>query len=355
VSRQKAVSDTDSRTNDAVSAAARNFAELVGYQGIQERLVALRASGKLPPVMLFAGREGLGKRRLAAFVAALFVCEQSTGCGQCSACREVIAGRNPELLWIDPDDASASGPQRAAGIGSLKIEHVSALQEHLSYCAARVSGAAGTPARLGVVIDADRMTEQAANRLLKTLEEPPSGSCIVLTTSRPGALLPTILSRVVRWNVPPPGAIEGRQILSRLLGQRTPAVTEASLIEALRRSGGSPGGAMRLLSDDQAHMAAGEAVRRFLEEEDATVQLRLAEEFSRVFGWTPVQLIDHCEWELNKIYRSSKVSRGGMAVPLRVAERRTLLSRVRWLAGRRQIHLNTQLMAEGIALGGKVT
>jgi len=324
------------------SAVARDFSCLAGYQGIQERLTSLRSSSALPPVLMFVGREGLGKRRLAAFAAALYACASSSSCGHCPQCRELIAGRNPEILWIEPSD------------GPLKNEQVSMLQEHLSYSAGRASSGA----RIAVIIDADRMTEQASNRLLKTLEEPAESARIILTTSRPGALLPTILSRVVRWNVPPPERAAALQVLKKLVdpvtSDRSDVKLDPKLNEALDRSGGSPGRAYKILGDAEAHAAAGEAVRRFLEEEDASVQLRLAEEFARIFGWTAIQLADMCEWEMNKIYRREMSSKMDVPDLARLHDRRAMLSRVRWLAGRRQINLNTQLMAEGLAMGGKV-
>ena len=314
---------------------ARDFVFLTGYSQIQGRLIQLRMAGTTPPVLLFVGRDGLGKRRLAGFAAALYSCVNKTGCGECPECRELIAGKNPELIWVEASD------------GPIKIEQIASLQEHLSYS----PGSGGSSSRIAVIVDADKMTEQAANRILKTLEEPPEKARIILTTSRPGALLPTILSRVVRWNVPPPPRVDALCVIKKMVEEVLPGATAQQISEALDRAGGSPGRALGILADIEAHAVAGEAVRRFLLEEDVAVQLRLSEEFARIFGWSAIHLADMCEWELNRIYR------GGDSATLdvlKIHDRRAMLSRVRWLAGRRQINLNTQLMAEGIALGRRV-
>src|SRR5690606_29558793 len=112
----------------------------------------LVAEDRLPPVLLITGREGLGKRLLLAALAAMHVCETGVACGACAPCRLLQAGTHPELLWLESET------------GKLMIEDASALQEHVALSAAR-----DVRARLAVMVDADQMTTQAANRLLKTL------------------------------------------------------------------------------------------------------------------------------------------------------------------------------------------
>ena len=101
---------------------------------------------------------------------------------------------------VTPRSSGSRGRRRAA----LLKEAGAALQEHLA-----LSPAPPARFRVAVVADADELSVQAANRLLKTLEEPPPRARILLSTSREGAMLPTVLSRCVRWRVAPPDPAAG--------------------------------------------------------------------------------------------------------------------------------------------------
>jgi DNA polymerase-3 subunit delta' len=148
---------------------------------------ALAPGGAPSHAYLFSGPAGSGKRTVArAFATALLI----EGAGDPrGAVARVEHGAHPDLTWV--------APASAAGILVGDIDQ------------AVVAGAARTPfesrRRVFVIEDADELNDQAANRMLKTLEEPPSFAHLILLTSRPGEVLPTIASRCqpVRFDAPP--------------------------------------------------------------------------------------------------------------------------------------------------------
>jgi DNA polymerase-3 subunit delta' len=205
---------------------------LLGHAALRRRLAARRDA--LPQSVLLHGPRGAGKQRLALWLAQALVCDAPTPdgpCESCAACAAVRAGSHPDVLWFfpiervdsdDPDDAlvamaEAAQARVAAGAwgtpdGTCGI--------HIALVQGLVRRAALTPARASrkviVVGDAERMTqggsEFAANAFLKLLEEPPTDTWLLLTSAEPGALLPTIRSRVTAVRVPAPGPADLAQV-----------------------------------------------------------------------------------------------------------------------------------------------
>src|SRR5258705_5113778 len=201
---------------------------LVGHERVKTKLAGAQASGKLPQALLLAGPRGVGKQRLALWLAKLIHCEASglEPCGQCRPCRLVVSVQRPEGQWFVPVELGKRGGT-STGDADKQIDLVAdALAEEMT--ARREQPLYGPPAglashpvasvslllrRLGltpamgtkkvfIVGDAERLipqlgTEVAANALLKALEEPTADSVIILTAADPNALLPTIMSRVV--------------------------------------------------------------------------------------------------------------------------------------------------------------
>ena len=146
--------------------------------------------GSLPPSLIFAGPDGVGKRRAAIALAQFFNCaapsrgDQSSApdaCGTCSTCRRISRGVHADVLLIEPGDT-----------GSIKVDQARQAIERSAY--RPFEGRR----RVVIVDDADAMEASAQNALLKTLEEPPGASTFVLVTARPDVLLPTVRSRCQR-------------------------------------------------------------------------------------------------------------------------------------------------------------
>ncbi|MEE2001425.1 DNA polymerase III subunit delta' [Alkalimonas sp. MEB108] len=149
-----------------------------------QQLTALHQQQSFPHAILFSGNRGLGKQTLAKTVAEFLLChseQQPKPCGQCKACHLFQAGHHPDY-W-----------QAAEAEGRIGVDSIRQLSrffhEHAQQGGARVA----------VLPQAERMTEAAANALLKTLEEPPRGGYLLLTSDQPQLLLPTILSRCQQW------------------------------------------------------------------------------------------------------------------------------------------------------------
>ena len=186
---------------------------------------------RLPHAILVQGADGLGKRSFAAWLAAAVLCDKSNGselnaCGSCASCALVKAGSHPDLHGIAPEEDKQ---QRS-------VDQVRAACEKLSKTSFRQGY------KVAILEPAHQMTPGAANSVLKTLEEPSGGSLLVLLTSRPSGLLPTIIDRAIglpaqRWlnddvMAEATYALEARNGSSGTLpavnGQANPVGTESS-------------------------------------------------------------------------------------------------------------------------------
>jgi DNA polymerase-3 subunit delta' len=157
------------------------FRELAGHRRILSLLSRSIATGTLPPSLIFAGPEGVGKRLAARAVAQALNClspRAGDGCGECQACRKIARGIHSDVRVVTPGET-----------GAIKIEQVREAIEPTVYRPFEGKR------RVTVIDDADALVPAAQNALLKTLEEPSASSVFILVTSRPDALLPTVRSR----------------------------------------------------------------------------------------------------------------------------------------------------------------
>ena len=198
-----------------------------GHENTRRRLRRMVESSALPSSLLFEGARGIGKQRLALWLAQLLVCErEERPCGLCLACRSVLELRHPDVFWVYPrprlGDSSATPDDVIEDLAQSSHERVEAHglysrpsgaeAIYLVSTLAIVAKAAMSPAmgrrKVFIVGDAERMvaqegSDQAANAFLKLLEEPPSDTTILLTSSESGSLLPTVRSRVVSVRIAP--------------------------------------------------------------------------------------------------------------------------------------------------------
>ena len=171
--------------------------------GQQRAVDALRGALKFQSVhhaYLFAGPEGVGKELTAIGFAQALLCRErpGEGCGECSACVRVPRRSHPDVTWVMPQEEMI-----ARGLASrtefsntpsreIRVEQIRMLQERLAL--RPLEG----PRKVAIIAPADRMNAQSQNALLKTLEEPPSGTVLMLTASSPELLLATIRSRCAK-------------------------------------------------------------------------------------------------------------------------------------------------------------
>ncbi len=173
-----------------------SFKDILGHERQIEILKKSILSGRTAHAFLFAGPEGVGKMLTALAFAKALNCSYFDGdsCGRCDDCSRIEAGTHINVFTIAPEE------------GLIRIGAVRELQNALRYRAER-----GT--KVAIVEGADRLKTEAANALLKTLEEPPQGSVIVLVTSSPADLLPTVVSRCQRINF----HVLSEEVLKRLV------------------------------------------------------------------------------------------------------------------------------------------
>ncbi len=258
---------------------------LYGHRSLLERLASSALDGKLPASLLLHGPRGVGKQRLALALARTLLCDNSgpEPCEKCQSCRFTRDLTHPDLHWFFPRprlDGNVSLDDVREDYGDAVAERVKANglyatpggEESIFIAATRllVHTAAISPAiarrKVFVVGDAERMvpqegSDQAANAFLKLLEEPPADTTLILTSSEPGALLPTIRSRVVSVRVPPLRDTEVRAFLDDEIVRRGLRVDAGRVDELVQMAGGAPG---RLIAEDELTTALT-AARRLLD------------------------------------------------------------------------------------------
>jgi DNA polymerase-3 subunit delta' len=155
--------------------------DLIGQPRAVRLLQQGLRNGRTPQAYLFAGPDGIGKRTAALALARALNCQEGEdrpdGCGACLSCRKIAKGLHPDVQVIEPAGAA------------MKIDQVRALEADAAL------GLYEGKRRVFILDGAERMTDQAANAILKTLEEPPARSVLILLTRTPSALPPTIVSR----------------------------------------------------------------------------------------------------------------------------------------------------------------
>jgi len=255
-----------------------------GHEELRARLATSMRAGRLPTALLLAGAPGVGKQRLGLWVAAGLLCEQGPGepCGACHSCHLASTLSHPDIHWFFPIlRPKGEEDKQAEEAEELLAQAVQARREQPLY--APPDGMAGIflplvrvlhrsaqmrPAmgkrKVFLVGEAERLVPQAsspeaANALLKVLEEPPPDTWFILTAAEPASLLPTIRSRLVQLRVHRLRASEVARFLSEVPQPPLPPA------EAKRRAdlaGGSIGAA---LAEGGEHGSADAAGRTLLE------------------------------------------------------------------------------------------
>lgn len=241
---------------------------LVGHHVRRRQLAKAQTLGRLPQSLLFTGPSGVGKQRLALWLGQLILCQaprDGEPCGTCGPCRRVLGLGHPDLHWLMP----VPRPKAAEAdrqLGELEESIAAVLAERRAAPLYEAPGgmaghfvatarllqrrAALTPVegrrKVFILGEAERLVPQeanpeAANALLKLLEEPPADTVICLTAEDPAMVLPTIRSRAVTVRV---GRLPDREVEEFLRGVVRPMPTPAALAARVRRAGGCIGAAI---------------------------------------------------------------------------------------------------------------
>jgi DNA polymerase III subunit delta' len=281
------------------------FSQILDQQPALDWLQRAYDADHLPHGLIFAGPVGVGKATTTAALGALLLCEHpksNDACGNCDSCRVLAAGNHPDYRVITKElirqyDRSGTSKAVEFSIHVIRPELVDR---------------AGRKSVLGrgkvfVIEQAELLTAEAQNAMLKTLEEPAERTVIILLTDQPGLLLPTIRSRcqLVRFSPLPQETVKS-ELEKRKIDKRTAA-------SAAKLSQGSLGTALKWIEDGVIRLA-----EELVEKLDALIEGKpvpgLAEWFKKAAdGYAEKQV------ERDELSSKAQASRDGLAVYLRIA------------------------------------
>jgi DNA polymerase-3 subunit delta' len=181
-----------------------------------QQLCKFYREGRLSPSLLFVGKKGVGKWSVAVSLAKTITCleQNDSYCGHCASCKQLDQFAHPDVFFLFPlpQDEKKAGEnylpylqqkqQHPFSDGSedvksfITIESIRKFQNGLAHCSSLSAH------KVGIIYEAERMLPGTMDSLLKTLEEPPPNSYLIVVTDQPRFLLPTILSRLRRVNFP---------------------------------------------------------------------------------------------------------------------------------------------------------
>lgn len=230
-------------------------------------------TGNLPHAMLFVGAQGCGKADFARQLAFSLLCnnpnDEGVACGQCQACGLLAAGTHPDLRIVEPEEE---------GKGIL-IDTIRAVGDFLT-----LKGQYGRR-QIVIINPAEAMNRLAANSLLKTLEEPTPDALIILVSSKPFLLLPTIRSRCQQVVFPNPGAEQAARWLEQQIG------TDVDGNALLALGNGAPLEARRL------HETGGLELRKRLVDQWLKVAAGQGDPLACAANWADLGLSRALHWQ----------------------------------------------------------
>jgi DNA polymerase III subunit delta' len=212
---------------------------IIGHSAALAALQRALHSERSPHAWLFAGPEGVGKAATAIeFAAALNCISEAKPCGECRPCRDALSGRHPDVEVVAPggicDEPDHRDHPESRDLRICQIRRLDRLLTLTPYAGGR---------RVAIVDAADTMRAEAANAFLKTLEEPPGESVIVLLVEREERLPETVLSRCQKLRFRP---VDKQTIREALLAENADPEAAASIAAA---AAGKLGWALRTLKD----------------------------------------------------------------------------------------------------------
>lgn len=221
-----------------------------GQNAPVRQLRALIEADRLPPACLLVGPVGVGRRTLAAALTSALLCTEQAAdpCGACRSCRLVAANNHPDRIELERTK-----------------EHIG-VDEMREFCSQITLAPAMGNRRVGILPDADRLTDAAANCFLKTLEEPPPGVLLLLRSESTDRLLRTIVSRcqIVRLGpLPPETLVQALQAAGTASPEEAALladVAEGSLGRALQLRAGATGENWQWISTALPHLRPGNAL-----------------------------------------------------------------------------------------------
>ncbi|MDO4265220.1 MAG: DNA polymerase III subunit delta' [Eubacteriales bacterium] len=218
--------------------------DILGNDFMKEQFLNAAGSGRISHAYLITGEKGMGKKTFAQALALMLLCENrkegEDSCLSCPSCKKILAGNHPDVIYVNHEK------QDSISVDEIRRQLCDTI-EIRPYEGKR---------KIYIVPEAEKMTPQAQNALLKTLEEPPEYAVIMLLTSDVEKLLPTILSRVSRIQMKPR---TDKQIRAFLAAHYDAPEESLDLCVAFAR--GNLGKAISLLTDETFSIWYHEAIR----------------------------------------------------------------------------------------------
>ena len=209
----------------------QSFDTMTGQEHIVRTLSNAIAQGRVAHAYLFCGPRGVGKTTAARLLARALNCEKgptATPCGECQACREIMAGTSIDVAEID-------------GASNNGVEDVRQIRERVTYLPQRDRH------KIYIIDEVHMLTTQAFNALLKTLEEPPAHVKFIFATTEPQKLPDTILSRCQRHNFRRIPAAAMARRLSEILTAEGATFSDRAISLVVRQSEGGMRDALSML------------------------------------------------------------------------------------------------------------
>lgn len=208
------------------------FQDILGNDMIKEHFKKAIENNKISHAYILTGEEGTGRKSIANAFSMALLCEKGgkEPCMVCHSCKQVLSGNHPDLIYVKHEKPNS------IGVDDIReqINDTIMIRPYSSYY------------KIYIVDEAEKMTVQAQNALLKTIEEPPAYAVIILITTNQEAFLPTILSRCVQLKLKPLKDFTVKSYLSEHLNVPE---KEAEICAAFAR--GNLGKAIHLASSDE--------------------------------------------------------------------------------------------------------
>ena len=217
------------------------FADIVGQEQLKEHLQNAISMNKVSHAYIINGERSSGKEFVAKIFAMTLQCEKggTEPCGECHSCKQAMSNNQPDIIFISHEKPGSIGVEDIRG----QINNDIGIKPYSS------------PRKVYIMNEGEKMTVQAQNALLKTLEEPPEYAVIIILTTNVDSLLPTILSRCVVLNMKP---VEDALVKKYLMTELQVPDYKANICVAFAR--GNVGKAKLLASSEEFEKVKAEAV-----------------------------------------------------------------------------------------------
>ena len=217
------------------------FADIIGQEQIKEHLCNAISTGKVSHAYIINGERSSGKEFIARVFAMALQCEKGEiePCGECHSCKQALSNNQPDIVYVSHEKPNTIGVEdiRTQINGDIDVKPYS------------------SPRKIYIMNEGEKMTVQAQNALLKTLEEPPEYAVILILTTQVEALLPTILSRCVVLNMKP---VSDALVKKYLMEELAVPDYKANICVAFAR--GNIGKAKLLASSEEFEKVKDEAI-----------------------------------------------------------------------------------------------